>query len=110
MIYDGDCAFCKRWIVRWQRLTEGRVDYAPAREAGTRFPEIPPERFVEAVQLVEPDGGVSAGAEAAARSLAGVRRFRWALAVYGHFPGAARMAERVYRFVARRRGCVSACG
>ncbi len=109
MIYDGDCAFCKRWIARWQRLTAGRVDYAPSQEAGVRFPEIPPGRFVEAVQLVEPDGRVSAGAEAAARSLGGVPHLRWLLALYLHLPGAAHVAGAAYRFIARRRGCLSAC-
>jgi lipase maturation factor 1 len=110
MIYDGNCAFCRRWIARWQRLTAGRVDYAPSAEAGPRFPEIPAERFVEAVQLVEPDGRVSAGAEAAARSLDGVPHLRWLLALYRHLPGAAPLAAALYRFIARRRGCLSACG
>ena len=67
MIYDGDCGFCREWIARWRRLTGGRVDYATAREAAARFAEIPREEFDRAVQLVEPDGRVSSGAEAAFR-------------------------------------------
>ena len=31
-IYDGECNFCKFWILRWQRFTRGRVDYVASQE------------------------------------------------------------------------------
>jgi hypothetical protein len=46
------------------------VDTAPYQEAGARFPEIPVAHFQRAVQLVEPDGEVSSGADAIFRAFA----------------------------------------
>ena len=104
MIYDGDCAFCTRWIARWKQLTGDAVDYAPAKDVAARFPEIPPSELEEAIQLVEPDGRISRGGEAAVRSLAAAGRFRWVLRMYQSIPGFAALAEWVYGFVARHRG------
>src|SRR5690348_8513074 len=71
LIYDGECNFCKFWILRWQQSTKGRVEYGAAQEASVaeRFPELGRERFEESVQLVETDGRVYSGAEAVFRSL-----------------------------------------
>ena len=104
MIYDGDCGFCREWIALWRRLTGGRVDYATAREAAARFAEIPREEFDRAVQLVEPDGRVSSGAEVAFRSLAAGPGWRFPAWCYDRVPGIARADEAAYRFIARRRG------
>lgn len=108
MIYDGDCDFCTRWIARWRRVTGPRVDYAPSGEVASRFPEIPESSFEEAVQLIETDGRVSAGAEAAARSLACGGGARWPLWVYERVPGAGHLADAAYRWIARRRHCRAA--
>jgi predicted DCC family thiol-disulfide oxidoreductase YuxK len=71
MIFDGDCHFCRRWIARWQQTTGGEVEYVPFQDArlAEQFPELARERFEQAVHLVEPDGDVYAGAEAAFRVL-----------------------------------------
>jgi predicted DCC family thiol-disulfide oxidoreductase YuxK len=105
MIYDGACDFCVRWIGRWRRIAGEAIEYLPAREVGDRFPEVPAGQYDEAVHLVEPDGRVSRGAEAAARSLSCGRGLRWPLWIYLRVPGAARITEAVYRFIARRRHC-----
>src|SRR4051812_31373935 len=72
MIYDGECNFCTRWIRRWRRKTGEHIDYAPFQTPNLagRFPEIPPDAFATAVQLVVPDGSVFRAAEAVFRSLA----------------------------------------
>lgn len=99
LIFDGDCNFCRRWIARWQQATGDRVDYLPAQDPqiAQRFPEIPAFAFQDAVQLVEPDGTVTSGAEAVFRALDRPR-------VYRLMPG---VFEWAYRFVARRRGVFS---
>src|SRR5580704_6622201 len=105
LIYDGDCNFCKFWVLRWLRFTRGRVDSRAFQETGVKeqFPEISPERFDESVQLVETDGKVYAGAEAVARTVG----YGWdnglSLWLYKHIPGCAPVAEWAYCFVARRR-------
>ena len=68
-VFDGDCGFCRQWIERWRSRTGPRVDYAPSQEVAPRFPEIPPEAFARAFQLVLPDGRVLEGAAAVLATL-----------------------------------------
>jgi len=102
LIFDGDCGFCRVWIVRWKRLTRGRVDYAPSQEVGHNFPNIPPHDFQKSVQLIEPDGKRTAGAEAVFRALryGGFSGGTWA---YEKVPGFAPTAEFFYGIVAGNR-------
>ena len=66
-----------------------------------QFPEISADALETAVHLVEPDGRVTRGAEAAFRSQACVRR--WPLWLYENVPGVAPVTEAAYRVVARNR-------
>ncbi len=105
MIYDGDCNFCKFWIIRWQQASEGRVEYAASQEArvAQEFPELPREQFDQAVQFIETDGQVYSGAEAVFRSLTYSRFWQWPFQLYRDVPGVKPVTERAYQFVARRR-------
>lgn len=103
LIFDGDCGFCRRWIAYWQSLTGDRVDYAPYQEVGSRYPGIPTERFQSSVQLVEPDGRISGGADAVFRTLATRPKLRWLHWAYRKIPGVARLTEAAYRLVASNR-------
>ncbi len=103
MIYDGDCAFCRRWIRRWQRLTGDAVEYMPYQEALDRFPQVSRESAVVAVQLVLPGGEVLSGAAAVCRTLRDVHGWGWADRAYGKVPGFGPIAEMLYRLVARNR-------
>ena len=106
LVYDGDCGFCRHWIRRWQQMTGDRVDYLPAQaeRVSADFPEIPRAAFAAAVQLIEPDGSVHAGAAAVLRVLALGADRRWPLVAYERVPGFAATAEWAYGFVARHRG------
>jgi predicted DCC family thiol-disulfide oxidoreductase YuxK len=103
LIYDGDCGFCRRWVARWRRWTGERVSYAPSQDVARDFPQIPAQRFRESVVLIEPDGRVSYGAEAAARSLAVRAPGKVLLWIYLRVPAARAFGEWAYRGVARRR-------
>jgi len=107
LLFDGDCGFCRRWILRWRQLTGTRVDYQPAQEGGSRFPEIPEERFRREVVLIEPDGRVSGGAEAVlrTRALAPGHRGLWWL--YRKLRPFRWLAERAYRVIASHRNSAS---
>ena len=108
LLFDGDCHFCRRWIERWHEITADRIDYAPFQEAGARFPEIPPEEFERAVQLIETNGEVLRAAEAVYRSLSYGRGRRWLRWSYERLPGFAPISEFFYRQIARRRALASA--
>ena len=51
LIFDGDCNFCRRWILRWQQATGERVEYIPFQDptVAQRFPELTRERCEQAV-------------------------------------------------------------
>ncbi len=107
LVFDGECGFCRRWIERWRAATGERVDYAPYQEVAERFPEVPHDAFERAIQLVDTDGTVYSGAEAALRALATVPGRGAALLAYRRVPGFAAVAERVYRAVAAHRTILS---
>jgi predicted DCC family thiol-disulfide oxidoreductase YuxK len=102
LIFDGDCGFCRMWILRWKRFTRGKVDYAPSQEVGKNFPEIPESAYQKAVQLVEPDGRRSSAAEAVFRALK-YGGFSWLLGLYEKLPGFAPASEFVYGIIAGHR-------
>ena len=64
LIYDGDCGFCRRWIVRWQFMTGDKVRYEPYQKVGEQYPHIAPDSFRKSVKLVDIDGTVYSGAKA----------------------------------------------
>jgi predicted DCC family thiol-disulfide oxidoreductase YuxK len=105
LIYDGDCQFCRLWICRGRQITGESVDYQPSQapEIGPRFPEIPPEQFARAVQLIEPDGRVYSGADAVFRTIAVNPKYGRPLYIYQKFPGVAAVSEVAYNFVAAHR-------
>jgi lipase maturation factor 1 len=107
LLFDGDCGFCRFWVARWQAMTRGRVDFAPAQQEASRFPQVTEEAWKRSVQLVTPEGAVYGGAEAVFRMLACAPEHRWMLAVYRHLPGARPVSEAAYRLVADNRGFFS---
>jgi len=107
LVYDGDCGICRYWVSYWQGLTNNRVVYRPYQESAADFPEIAPEAFPRAIQLIEPDGQVYSGAAATYRVLryAPGRRAWWWL--YAYLPGFSAASECAYAFFAQRRPLLS---
>jgi predicted DCC family thiol-disulfide oxidoreductase YuxK len=103
LIWDGDCCFCARWIARWRLITGDRVAYEPYQSAAARFPHIPLERFERGVQLIEPDGRCTEGAEAVYGALAAVPGLGMWLWAYRRIRPFSALSEAAYRFVARHR-------
>jgi predicted DCC family thiol-disulfide oxidoreductase YuxK len=106
-VYDGACDFCRRWIARWKRSFCERVEVIPYQEIVGRFPEVPEERFREAIHLREPSGRWTRGAEAVVRALATAPGRRWPLRLYRRLPGIAPVSEWIYRAVAGHRPALS---
>lgn len=103
LIYDGDCGFCRKWIERFRSLLGDRLSYEPYQKVAKDHPSIPLERFQKAVQLIEPGGRVSQGAEAVFRALGTLPALRLFLWGYLHLPGFAWISERTYAWVAKHR-------
>ena len=107
LLFDGDCGFCRFWVARWEATTRGRVDFAPAQQKASRFPQVTEEAWKHSVQLVTPEGVVYGGAEAVFCTLAFAPERRWMLAVYRRLPGARPVSEAAYRVVEDHRGSSS---
>ena len=90
LLYDGKCAFCRRWIGRWRARTGDAVVYRPSRRAR------------RAVQLIDSDGKRYQGAEAVFRALGHAPRMRLVAAI-GRWPIVRWLARRAYRFIAAHR-------
>jgi predicted DCC family thiol-disulfide oxidoreductase YuxK len=107
LVYDGDCGICRIWVNYWRGLTGDAIIYRPYQEAASEFPAIPLEAFRDAVQLIEPEGSVLAGAAATYRVLshAPARAGWWWL--YTHLPGFSSASEWAYAFLGRHRGFLS---
>lgn len=105
LIFDGDCNFCTVWARRWQHTTRDQVEYLPLQDpsVAARFPELRREWFEAAVHLVEPNGLVYSGAEAAFRTLGHGPHEPWLLDWYYRSPAFARLTESSYRFIAGHR-------
>lgn len=103
LIYDRDCTFCVFCVDYWQKLTGKRVLYIPFQEVAPDFPQIQLQEFRSAIQLIEPDGSRSSGAEAVYRLLACAPGYGWLLWLYRHALGFAPVSERAYRMAAAKR-------
>jgi predicted DCC family thiol-disulfide oxidoreductase YuxK len=103
LIYDGDCAFCTYWVRYWQKLTEGRVRFAPYQQVASSYPEISADEFRAAVQYITPQREIARGAEATFLTLSHAPARGFWLELYRTVPGFAWLSERVYNFIARRR-------
>ena len=103
LVFDGNCDICRYWVAYWQGLTIGRVVFRPYQEAAADFPMISPEKFHDAIQLIEPDGQVYSGAGATFRLLRNApgRAIWWWC--YTHLPGFAALSECAYAYLSRRR-------
>jgi predicted DCC family thiol-disulfide oxidoreductase YuxK len=106
-VFDGDCGFCRQWVERWKARTGPRVDYASSQEAAPRFPEIPPEAFDRAFQLVLPDGRVLEGAAAVLATLEKAPG-DGALSALARVPILGALLELAYRLVASHRPAATA--
>ena len=103
LVYDGHCRFCVRQATRLARWAGGRVRLESFRDPGVLARHRLTEAACEtAIQLVEPDGTITSGAAAIARTL----RFRPVLAPLGwlyEVPLVGRLLETIYSVVARNR-------
>lgn len=110
LIYDGDCEFCRRLVALVNRLDwKSRLTVVPFQRADLERYRVSRAAAEQAMQLLAPSGTVWSGAAAArelARLLPALRPAAWLF----HVPGVTALAERVYRWIARRRhrfGCGS---
>jgi lipase maturation factor 1 len=104
LLFDGHCRFCLAQVARLRRWTGERLDFVSFREPGVleRFPQLKAADCERAMQLVQPDGRVHAGVDAALAALA-LRPGLRPLAALGRLPGLHALLVAGYRVVADNR-------
>lgn len=105
VIYDGQCRFCQARVADLRRLDSWRQlgflslhDDRVARD----FPELPRERLLEEMFVIDTAGNARSGATAL-RYLTRRLPLLWPLAPLFHLPGSLPLWHRLYRLVARNR-------
>jgi len=105
VLYDGHCRFCRGQIAALRRLDVGRLlEFISLHDPQvTRdYPEIPPERLLEEMFIVDRQGRVWRGASAV-RYLSRRLVALWPLSLPLHVPGTLPIWQWLYGLVARNR-------
>jgi predicted DCC family thiol-disulfide oxidoreductase YuxK len=112
VLYDGDCAFCRRIITGIGPLLarQGIVPeplqspWVRARLGLSEEADLP--LLLQEMRVLTREGQVYGGAEAVLY-LAGLFWWAWPLVLLGRLPGGLFLLNQGYRFMARWRHCVS---
>lgn len=106
VLYDGQCAFCRKSVELLRRLDwSGKLSYVDARAAGSLAAEkdLPPERLLEEMHLLSPDGRAVYHGFGAFRWMAWRLPLLWPVAPFLYLPGVPALGQRIYLWVARNR-------
>lgn len=106
-VFDGDCAFCTRWIERWRSGLRDKIHFVSYQQFDSSASGIEREEFRKSVYFFE-SGRTSRAAEAVCRMLAYDWKRRWLLWCYQFLPGFKPLSEAVYRLIAANRVFFSA--
>ena len=110
IIYDAECAFCRRWASRFKKWSGGadHIELLPLQDdRAVVMTGKPVAELERAMHLVRPDGTVFEGANAV-REILRYLAWGWLPRALFRLPGAMLLADRVYAWVALRRrriGC-----
>ncbi len=116
IVFDGECAFCRRqiaWITRRDRA--GAFEFVPRSTADLlqRFPMLASADLSTGMRAVLPDGRVAVGADAVYVVARRLRGWRW-LALLYRVPVLHWLCRRAYGWIAANRyrlgpRCAEAC-
>ena len=106
LIFDGDCGFCRYWLVKWKKFCEAQYDFKPYQEVAEKFPDIDIREFRSAFHLIFKDGRVMKGAEAAYFTYYHAGKRKWPYQLYRSSKWFASFSDAIYKVVANNRGRV----
>jgi len=69
LVWDGECGFCKFWVIHFKKKTGDSVAYRTYQEVASQFKDIPLKEFKKASRLIETDGKIYSGPDSAYRTL-----------------------------------------
>ena len=107
LIFDGDCGFCKRWVIRAQQWTRNQIDFEPFQKVGFEYSHISPIQFEKSIWLIDVDGKSYCAADAAFRILQYASGKKWFHTLYERSSIFKRLSEWMYEKVAIHRQTLS---
>jgi predicted DCC family thiol-disulfide oxidoreductase YuxK len=108
LLWDGDCGFCRYWIIKLKKQLPGKVATQPYQEVVMDIPDVPEWAFREALRLVETDGRIYNGPEAIYKALTYNAKWTFLFRKYrfSHFFNY--MSDHIYDFIAKHRNSMFA--
>jgi len=107
VLYDGQCPLCLKSVALLQRLDWLHqvtcVNVRDPEQVPLRDPPLPPQRLLEEMHLITPDGRRVHHGFGAFRWLAWRLPALWPLAPLLYLPGVPALGQRAYLWVARNR-------
>jgi predicted DCC family thiol-disulfide oxidoreductase YuxK len=107
VLYDGQCPLCLKSVATLRRLDWlGRLRYVNVRDEANvpkREPSLDPNRLLEEMHLIPPDGQKVYHGFGAFRWMAWRLPLLWPVAPFLYLPGMARLGQWVYLWIARNR-------
>src|SRR6516225_5534785 len=107
LLYDGQCPLCQKSVAILKRLDWlHRLRFLDARDPANlpaREPPLNPDRLLEEMHLLTPDGRNVYHGFGAFRWLAWRLPLLWPIAPFLYIPGVPAVGQKVYLWVARNR-------
>jgi predicted DCC family thiol-disulfide oxidoreductase YuxK len=107
VLYDGQCAFCRKSVEMLKRLDWfGLLRYQDARDVAHLPPSatlLEPDRLLEEMHVLTPDGRGLYHGFTALRWLAWRLPLLWPFAPLLYLPGVPGLGQRLYLWIARNR-------
>ncbi len=103
VLYDGDCGFCKYWVIKWKRITKNDIQYYPFQRIIQHYPNLLEEELKKAVHLVDQNGKVYVGAAVPMRTLNQHKVWKHFSSAYFKFKPFKWLMDTVYKIIARNR-------
>tara|TARA_B110000046_G_scaffold57595_2_gene64444 strand:- start:123661 stop:124143 length:483 start_codon:yes stop_codon:yes gene_type:complete len=107
MVFDGNCGFCKYWVIRWKRLSGLGVNYKSYQEVESDFEDIAEYHFKEAVRYIDLDGKIYTGPDAAYITYFNKDKVKFLHLWYTNKSWFRNFSDYAYQFVADNRNTMS---
>ena len=107
MVFDGNCGFCKYWVIRWKKISGLGVDYKSYQEVAPQFEDIPEYHFKQAVRYIDTEGKVFNGPDAAYITYFNKNKFKFLHQWYINKSWFTKFSDYAYQFVADNRNTMS---
>lgn len=107
MVFDGNCGFCKYWVIRWKKVSGLGVEYKPYQEVAAHFKDIDEVHFKEAVRYIDIDGTIYNGPDAAYITYFNKNKVMFLHNWYVSKTWFQKLSDTAYQFVADNRNLMS---